>query len=673
MQTLGMTLATAATDVSADSAAQTNATAAPSGAGAIFEILMAAASGPTPETPADPNAVMPITPSDAITISAETPAPTGDLASDLEQMVQALAITAEVVAQGMAARTTPVREIILTVEAPKAEGSAETPVTQLSINVPTSSEQTLSLKVSDADPSTNLDPALVALMPKLLPTPTAQTQDTAQAVHGADMSNISDEPVSDTAAIAEMPAPQPSSTLKEEIYGPWRAEIHGPILNAQRELIVQPVHVPVFEVPAHILASAPVVETAETVPMVTNTPSEPNTVLSSDTLQASPGTMAEMPIRVVTIRVPVKVAVASDSNENDAAEATPSTTASDPIDSSALDQVQTMHIIIATPDFIGPQMIPMGPLPIQPTSEAPADNEKLADALDAPRPALTNTPALVVSTDPTDKAKLTVSAPLAPLVLAQSAADMPGYSTDQPQFDVAAVVAALQEDADLSRAAHRRADDVHQYDSKNEMNLPNPVAKTSSRSMNDIRDIMKLGVRDIEIVQGNGSTQSMNVNPQLQTIDPTGASVSTRAQVTDAFAPNGNESNSTDRRAQAHEIRMRAIERQVVSAVRDGADTIRMQLYPPGLGQIIIRLTMDGSKLKLSTSANSRDAAESLRTIEGDLRDALSVGGLELTGFDVSEDGESGNKNRKNASETENDNQHSRSAKSDDFALDMNA
>ena len=668
-----MTLATAATDVSADSAAQTNATAAPTGAGAIFEILMAAASGPTPQNPADPNAVMPITPSDVTNIAAATSTPTVDLASDLEQMVQALSITAEVVAQGMAARTTPVREIILTVEAPKAEGPAETPLTQLSINVPISSEQTLSLKVSDADPSTNLDPALVALMPQLLPTPTAHTQDAAQAVHGADMNNISDEPVSDTSAIAEMPAPQPSFALKEEIYGPWRAEIHGPILNAQRELIVQPVHVPVFEPPAHLLASALVVATAETVPMVTNTPSEPTSVLTSDTLQASPGTMAEMPVRVVTIHVPVKVAVASDAKEDDAAEATPSTTASDPIDNSALDQVQTIHIIIASPDFIGPQMIPMGPLPIQPTSEVPTDNEKLTDALDAPRPALTNTPSLVVTTDPSEKAKSTVSAPLAPLALAQSAADMPGYSTEQPQFDVAAVVAALQKDADLSRAAHRRADDAHQYESKIETILPNPVAKTSSRSMNDIRDIMKLGVRDIEIIQGSGSTLSMNVNPQMQTIDINGASASTRAQVADAFAPNGNESNSTERRAQAHEIRMRAIERQVVSAVRDGADTIRMQLYPPGLGQIIIRLTMDGSKLKLSTSANSRDAAESLRTIEGDLRDALSVGGLELTGFDVSEDGESGNKNRKNTSETENDNQHSRSAKSDDFALDMNA
>jgi flagellar hook-length control protein FliK len=98
-----------------------------------------------------------------------------------------------------------------------------------------------------------------------------------------------------------------------------------------------------------------------------------------------------------------------------------------------------------------------------------------------------------------------------------------------------------------------------------------------------------------------------------------------------------------------------------------------MQLYPPGLGQIIIRLTMDGSKLKLTTSANSRDAADRLRSIEVDLRDALTVGGLELTGFDVSEDGDGGDKNRKQASETENNNQQSRSAKSDDFALDMNA
>ena len=118
---------------------------------------------------------------------------------------------------------------------------------------------------------------------------------------------------------------------------------------------------------------------------------------------------------------------------------------------------------------------------------------------------------------------------------------------------------------------------------------------------------------------------------------------------------------------------MRAIERQVIAAVRDGADTIRMQLYPPGLGQIVIRMTMDGSKLKLTTNASSSEAVESLRSIEGDLRDALSVGGLELTGFDVSEDDEQREKKRKDTSETEMNSQTNRSAKSDTFALDMNA
>jgi flagellar hook-length control protein FliK len=246
-------------------------------------------------------------------------------------------------------------------------------------------------------------------------------------------------------------------------------------------------------------------------------------------------------------------------------------------------------------------------------------------------------------------------------------------SSPTEAFDVAAVVDALNRDADLSRAAHRHAVEVHDFETGVETNIANHVAKTSSRSSNDIRDLMKLGVRDIEIIQGTGSAQTMNVSPQVQTNELVGASTPARAQVTDAFAPTSQEANAADRRAQAHEIRMRAIERQVVAAVRDGADTIRMQLYPPGLGQIIIRLTMDGSKLKLTTSANSSDAADSLRSIEGDLREALSVGGLELTGFDVSEDGEGGHKNHKNTSETDTNIQQTRSAKSDDFALDMNA
>jgi len=144
-------------------------------------------------------------------------------------------------------------------------------------------------------------------------------------------------------------------------------------------------------------------------------------------------------------------------------------------------------------------------------------------------------------------------------------------------------------------------------------------------------------------------------------------------QAVDGFAPTGNGSGNVERRAQAHELRMRAIERQVISAARAGVDTIRMQLYPPGLGQIIIRMTMDGSKLKLSTRASTSEAADSLRTIEGDLRDALSIGGLELAGFDVSDEGGQSNDRRNDSNPAIKAENHNRSAKPESFALDMNA
>ncbi len=666
-------MTTAATDAGADSAVQPTA-ASSSGAGAIFEILMTAAGQPTTDPAANPEAaLLPVDGSPALPEAATLDPATQALASDMEQMVQALAITAEVVAQGMAARTTPVHEIILTVETPTSEKSEQATLPSLSILVPNPTEPGPSLKVSDADPAKNLDPALIALLPPLPKTTTPEPQVQEASTVESELINTQIEPTEPAAPTFEMPVLQPSSAPVEEAYGPWRAEIHGPVLNAQRELVTQPVHVPVFEVPEAIAILSPLPDA--------NTPPDMASTLANGTMVSTPDAMGDMsgllptnlPIPVVTIHVSVKAKAPTDGDESGADQTLASATASEPSDRTPIDTMLSAPIIVAPSDFIGPQMIPLVTADRQSVTPTLTDDENLSDALNAPRPAQADAHVLRTVQVRAEAVTVTTSKPSAPPVLTQSAAATPGKQTEVPAFDVAAVVEALHRDADLARVAHRQADETREYASLLETKIANPVAKTSSRSSSDIRDLMKLGVRDIEIVQSTGSAQTMNVGPQLQTNELTGASAATRAQVADAFAPTGNEANTAERRAQAHEIRMRAIERQVVAAVRDGSDTIRMQLYPPGLGQIIIRLTMDGSKLKLSTSANSSDAADSLRSIEGDLRDALSVGGLELTGFDVSEDGEGGNKGRKNTSESENNNQQSRSAKSDDFALDMNA
>jgi flagellar hook-length control protein FliK len=505
-------------------------------------------------------------------------------------------------------------------------------------------------------------------MPQIPQTPTIAPQVDVSENIAIDPITIPDEAVIQTAEVTEMPVPQSSSDLTEDAYGPWRAEIHGPILNLQRELITQPVHVAVFDAPEPIVL--PVV-TSELVTSPEMLPSQPN-----NTQVVASISMADMPVRIVTIHVPMKT---NDPSETDTVETLVTSVAETETEQTASvssDPMQPTDTNVKPADFIGPQMIQIVTKAIEsPALDQVQESETVEDALYAPRPVQTEAHVILVSKALPEVAKTTASASTPTVTAAPIKQAVPSTETKHQvgAFDVAAVVETLHKDADLTRLAHRQVEDTRHYESLLDTNISNPVGKTSSRSSSDIRDMMKLGVRDIEITQGTGSAQDMNVKPQPQFNEPTGVAAATRAQVADAFVPSGNEAGTTERRAQAHEIRMRAIECQVVAAVRDGADTIRMQLYPPGLGQIIIRLTMEGSKLKLTTSANSRDAADSLRSIEGDLRDALSFGGLELTGFDVSEDGEGGEKNRKHASETENNNQQSRSAKSEDFALDMNA
>ncbi|MEN9708804.1 MAG: hypothetical protein RIQ68_1212, partial [Pseudomonadota bacterium] len=342
MQTLGLNLATAAPDAGADSALQSTA-AAPSGAGAIFEILMTAAGAGTPDLSISPDATAQAVgayPADAVTAApdplmqalagASTGIATGldasgnqtnkfgaDLASDMENMVQALAITAEVVAQGMAARTTPVREIILTVETPNSETPADPALPNLNIVVPAPTDTGLTLKVSEADPDKNLDPALLALMPQISPTPAAATQVDDVAANGPDLLAAPVEPAPDAPIVAEIPAAQAVSTAMEETYGPWRAEIYGPVLNDRRELIPGPVHVPIFEPPASVPQSASLPSADADIPQMTDAPllDEPALLTKPDASPAN--TLMGAPIRVVTIHVPAKAVTPPEAEAED--------------------------------------------------------------------------------------------------------------------------------------------------------------------------------------------------------------------------------------------------------------------------------------------------------------------------------------------------------------------
>ena len=154
-----------------------------------------------------------------------------------------------------------------------------------------------------------------------------------------------------------------------------------------------------------------------------------------------------------------------------------------------------------------------------------------------------------------------------------------------------------------------------------------------------IKELTKLGATDIALsFEAQSAPQQAPIDaPQPAPIQDN-ARTATAAPTATAVATTNVETNG-ERRTIADDIRLRALERMLVNAARNGTQTLSIQLYPPGLGQVVLRLAMDGQRLRLATRAATTEAADTLRNMEADLRDALAGNGLHLAGFDVSEDG----------------------------------
>lgn len=185
----------------------------------------------------------------------------------------------------------------------------------------------------------------------------------------------------------------------------------------------------------------------------------------------------------------------------------------------------------------------------------------------------------------------------------------------------------------------------------------------------DIRELARFNVREVEVSLASTPVAETSNTTPIATTDATAQTLRSEAATVEQTQTTS--ASDDARRAAANDTRLRALERMVVTAAREGSDTIKMQLYPPGLGQVIIRLNMEGSRLRLSTRTSNADATEALQKIEQALREALSMNGLDLTQFDVSEDGQE----RDRASHQQADKtQPKRGGFSDEvFAIDMNA
>ena len=84
--------------------------------------------------------------------------------------------------------------------------------------------------------------------------------------------------------------------------------------------------------------------------------------------------------------------------------------------------------------------------------------------------------------------------------------------------------------------------------------------------------------------------------------------------------------------------RDRAIEKQVIAALKQGQSTVRVSLYPPQLGQVTINMALDGLKVRVGVKTGSREATATLTASRATLAEALGHEGFTLEGFDVGED-----------------------------------
>ena len=84
--------------------------------------------------------------------------------------------------------------------------------------------------------------------------------------------------------------------------------------------------------------------------------------------------------------------------------------------------------------------------------------------------------------------------------------------------------------------------------------------------------------------------------------------------------------------------RDKAMQQQIISALRAGKDEIRLSLYPPQLGQVTINMALDGQKVKLGLKTANREATTLLTGERQTLAAALGHEGFTLEGFDVTDE-----------------------------------
>ena len=150
-------------------------------------------------------------------------------------------------------------------------------------------------------------------------------------------------------------------------------------------------------------------------------------------------------------------------------------------------------------------------------------------------------------------------------------------------------------------------------------------------------------------------------------VAPAGATLGARESLMAVtYAMTGRSSNGSGS-ALAAEMRFMSLGQQVMAALKQNSQEIELRLNPAQLGNVVLKLQVEGQKLSISARTESQLSDDALSAGEEGLRTSLAANGYQLDKFDVSHQDE-----RRKSQRSETDQSNGPEQKSDDpFSFDL--
>ena len=161
------------------------------------------------------------------------------------------------------------------------------------------------------------------------------------------------------------------------------------------------------------------------------------------------------------------------------------------------------------------------------------------------------------------------------------------------------------------------------------------------------------------------STASMATPSQVPTVS--GGSLGARETVLGVTYALAGHSSPVTGSAVAAEMRFMSLGQQVMAALKQNSQEIELRLNPAQLGNVVLKLQVEGQRLSISAKTESQLSDEALSAGEDGLRASLAAHGYQLDKFDVSHQEE---RRKSNRPETEQSHETERSS-DDPFSFDL--